>query len=1066
MSTAHREIHFEDYIVEQLASSGWEVGKHTEYDRGRALYYPDVLAWIQESQPDTWGKLIRIHGSDTEPAVLDRLVKSLESKTGGTINVLRRGFGMAGGGTIQMSQTMPEDDRNETSVKRYNQNRLRIVRQVRYSLDNENAIDLVAFINGIPVATFELKTDFTQSVEAAKAQYKQDRKPKSSSSGRLEPLLAFKRGAIVHFAMSDSEVYMTTKLDGEATYFLPFNQGNDGAAGNPPSTDNSYPVSYMWERILQKDNWLRIFHRFVLIEKKEYETASGEIRFKETMIFPRYHQWESVTKVIDTVKVEEAGHQYLIQHSAGSGKTNTISWISHELIRLRYSNGASYFNSVIVVTDRTVLDAQLQEAISQIEHQHGVVHAVDRDSSSLSKSQQLANALMTGTPIIVVTIQTFPYAMEAILTEQSLQNKKFAVIMDEAHNSQTGSTAQKLRQVLALNSKTDMASMTSDEILEMIQKVRGMPKNVSHFAFTATPKHSTLSLFGRPADSSKPLSKDNPPVPFHTYTMQQAIEEGFILDVLQNYTHYDTAFRIGEKFVKDETRVDAKYAKRALARWVSLHPTNVSQKVEFIIEHFYNNVATLLNGQAKAMVVTSSRAAAVKYKLAFDKYVEKKGYVGIRSLVAFSGQILGKDINDEFNNFPVDHAFTENNMNPDTKGRDLRKVFDTPEYQVMLVANKFQTGFDQPKLVAMYLDKKISGVEAVQTLSRLNRTYAGKDKTFVIDFANKPDEIVEAFRTYYKRADVANVQNPNIVYDMKERLDGMQMFEAEEVRQFGIAITSPDVTHKKLYSLTQPATDRFNGRMKMLNNAIDVSEREFLLAKSKQNEAGAKKADARRSEYTKARDELLIFSEGLTKFVNTYEYVAQLVEFGDVSIESFASFAKLLSKRLKGIAPEQVDLNGLQLTHFRITDSGPVDTRLDTTEKPLLEPTKGTGGRDPRDRERAYLQELIKMLNDVFGKDITDKDKVAFAVHVSEKLRDNKKVMAQVKNNSREQAMKADLPAEATKAIVGALGSHQAMAKRLLSDEVTRNTFLSVVYELLKSDAATGLITEARDEDQ
>ena len=1059
---AHHEIKFEEFIVDQLTDNGWLEGDHAHYDRQLALYPEDVIGWIRDSQPQAWEKLNRIHKDSAEKVVLERLATSLAAKSGGTVKVLRRGFGVAGGGTIQMSQAMPEDARNEMVLKRYAANRLRIVRQLRYSLDNENAIDLVAFINGIPVATFELKTDFTQSVDAAREQYRTDRKPKSATTGRMEPLLSFKRGAVVHFAMSDSEVWMTTKLAGESTHFLPFNKGNDGAAGNPPT--EPYPVKYMWEEVMQPDHWLRIFHRFVFIQKKEEETAQGRLRFKETQIFPRYHQWEAVTKMIDAVKREGVGHQYLNQHSAGSGKTNTIAWTSHELIRLRHDDGEPFFNSVIVVTDRTVLDAQLQEAISQIEHQQGVVQAVARESSSLPKSQQLAQALLAGTPIIVVTLQTFPYAMEAILTEQSLRERKFAVIIDEAHNSQTGSIAGKLRQVLALDASVDLASMTPDEILEKLQSVRGLPDNVSHFAFTATPKHSTLMLFGRSKDETQEPSAENPPVPFHTYTMQQAIEEGFILDVLQNYTSYKMAFRLGSAFASDK-RVDTKYAGRALARWLTLHPTNVSQKVQLIIEHFHSHVAHLLGGQAKAMVVTSSRAAAVKYKLAFDRYVEKQGYRGIRSMVAFSGKILGKDINDDIAfSYPEDEVFTEESMNPAARGRDLRKVFDTPEYQVMLVANKFQTGFDQPKLVAMYLDKKISGVEAVQTLSRLNRTHQGKDTTYVIDFVNHPDEILAAFRRYYKDARISDIQNPNIVYDMKARLDEMLMYEDEEVRQFGLAITAPNPSHARLYALTQAATDRFNGRMKMLNDAIERCEREFQAARRNGDEEGAKKANARRAEHTRARDELLIFSEGLSKFVRAYEYCAQLIEFGDAELEAFAAFARLLKKRLKGATPEEVDISGLRMTHYKLWYQGEMRETLEVREEDALQPNKGTGGRDPRDRERAYLAELIERLNETFGQEVTDKDKVAFAVHISEKLRGNEMVMDQVRNNPMEQAMKADLPSAASRAIVEAMGSHQKMAKRLLGDEMTRNLFLTVVYEMLTRDVAGDLIEQVRRE--
>lgn len=1074
MSATHHEIHFEDHIVEQLAASGWLVGDHKLYDRERALYPEDVIGWISDTHPQALERLTNMHGQNTESVILERLTKVLGSNEGGTIKVLRKGFSIAGAGNINMSQALPEDARNETVSQHYAANRLRVVRQVRYSLDNENAIDLVLFINGIPVATLELKTDFTQSVEAAKEQYRNDRKPKSSRNGRVEPLLAFKRGAVVHFAMSDSEVYMTTKLAAESTFFLPFNKGHDEGAGNPPSANGEYPVAYMWHEILQKDAWLRIFHRFVLYTKKEEENSRGEIYFKESIIFPRFHQLRAVNKLANAVKAEGVGHQYLIQHSAGSGKTNTISWLSHELIRLRHESGQTFFDSVVVVTDRTVLDAQLQEAIAQIDHQRGVVKAIDREKSSLPKSQQLAQALLSGTPIIVVTLQTFPHAMEAILTEQSLQNKRFAVIMDEAHNSQTGSSASKLRQALAMDSKDDMAEMSPDDILEKLQSVRGMPKNVSHFAFTATPKHTTLSLFGRLKDPSLPPSQENPPIPFDSYTMQQAIEEEFILDVLQNYTSYKAAFKLGEAFVnEDNTRVDEKYARRALARWLSLHPTNVVQKVELIIEHFHANVAHLLNGQAKAMVVTSSRAAAVKYKLALDKYVQKKEYKGIRALVAFSGEVLGSAINDPDANqtaealkdyllkFEADAKFTEDNMNA-TGGRDLRKAFDTPEYQVMLVANKFQTGFDQPKLVAMYLDKAVSGVEAVQTLSRLNRTYPGKDKTFVLDFANDANEIIAAFKTYYKEAKVSDIQKPDIVYDMKERLDDMQIYDAEEVRQFGIAITEDNVTHQRLFALTQNATDRFNGRMKMLNDAIEVCEREYLVAKRQDDTEGAKRADARRSEHTKSRDALLVFSEGLGKFVRAYEYVAQLVDFGDAQLEAFASYAKLLKKRLKGVSPEQVDLSGLTMTHYKIVDKGTITGGLKGGDEPELSPIKGTGGRDPKDRLRAFLKELIAKLNDAFGKEITDQDKVAFAVHISEKLRGNETVMAQVMNNPLDQAMRADLPSATVSAIVDALGSHQSMATRLLSDEHTRKLFTEVIYQMLKSDEATNLLVEAR----
>jgi len=1066
MSQIHHECELERHIVEQLAAAGWLVGKSSAYDAGRALFPEDVSGWLQASQPEAWGKLVKLNGAGTEAAVLSRLVKTLESKDAGTVAVLRDGFSIAGAGTLAMSQALPEDDRNETVLLRYAANRLRVVPQLRYSLDKASEIDLSFFINGIPVATVELKTDFTQSVEAAMQQYRQDRPPKSASKGLPEPLLTFKRGAVVHFAMSDSDIRMTTRLAGESTFFLPFNRGNDGAAGNPLGAldaqgNATYPVSYFWREVLQPDNWLRIFHRFVLLEKKEETDTTGEIFFKESLIFPRFHQWEAVTKMLGAVRLEGAGQPYLIQHSAGSGKTHTIAWTAHSLIRVRQPNGEPYFNSVIVVTDRTVLDRQLQDAITQIEHQTGVVNAIDRKTSSLPKSQQLAQAMLDGTPIIVCTLQTFPYAQKLILAEQSLKDRRFAIIIDEAHSSTGGATADDLRYVLTGQSEAEWDKLTKEERLSVWQTSRQRPGNASYFAFTATPKHSTLSLFGRPQKPGEPAAKDNPPVPFHLYTMQQAIEEGFILDVLKNYTSYNLAFRIGSEFAKHaDTRVDEKSAKRALAKWLSLHPTNIGQKVELIIEHFRANVAALLAGQAKAMVVTPSRAAAVKYHLALQRYCQAKGYEGIQAMVAFSGEVPNKDAQEA--SFPPEHAFNEIKLNPGLNGREMRKAFNTEEYQVMIVANKFQTGFDQPKLVAMYLDKKISGVEAVQTLSRLNRTYPGKDKTFIIDFANEPEEILAAFKTFYRDAQVSDVQDPNIVYDIKQRLDGMHLYETSEVEAFGAAVVGKGVTHQQLYTLTQPATDRFNGKLNLLNDAIDKWDQAWRVAEKQGDTQGMAAADAQRAELAKQRDALMIFSESLAKFVRTYEYVAQLVEFGDPALEAFASFARLLRKRLKGLAPEQVDLAGLVLTHYRVSEDGTLVGVGPQGNTPTLNPTTDNGMRDAQDREKKYLADLIEKLNAAFGKGISDKDKVALAIHISEKLRDNAIVMAQVQNNSREQAMKANLPQAAIQAIVGAMQTHGTMATKLLSDEATRDLFLAVVYELLKKDSAADLLKAAR----
>jgi len=1046
----HIERVFEDFIVDYLSENGWLAGDADKYDRIRALYPEDVIGYVRESQPEAWAKLEKLHGGQVDKVLLDRVVRTLESQ--GTLEVLRRGVNVAGGGRLTMCQSHPEDDRNEQVIRRYRANRLRVVRQLKYSPDQELALDLAFFVNGIPVATAELKSDFTQSVEDAVWQYRKDRLPKDKQSGRNHPLLAFKRGALVHFAVSTSEIYMTTKLEGAKTFFLPFNLGNDGAAGNPPAVEGRYAVSYWWERILAPDNWLRIFHRFMLLEKKDKQHADGKSYTDETMIFPRYHQWDSVTRLIETVRKEGPGQRYLIQHSAGSGKTNTISWTCHDLIRLRDKEGKKYFDSVIVITDRTVLDAQLQDAIGQIDHQMGVVRAIERESSPLPKSQQLAEALIQRAPIIVVTLQTFPYAMEAILSETSLKDRKFAVIIDEAHTSQTGTSASKLRAVLALDAGQDMASMTSEEILLRLQEVKKFPPNVSYFAFTATPKHTTLTLFGRRGNPSQPESKENPPRPFHTYTMQQAIEEGFILDVLKHYTSYRVAFKLSEQVEKDR-RVDSREAKRKLAKWMALHPTNVAQKVEFIVEHFRRNVAPLLNGQAKAMVVTGARASAVKYKLEMDRYIHEKGYTNISTMVAFSGRISGGEVDPAL----TGQEFDEFNLNPGLRGRDHRNAFDTNEFNVMVVAQKFQTGFDQPRLMAMYLDKKVSGVESVQTLSRLNRIFPGKDKAFVIDFANEAKDILSDFQVFYREARIEEVQDLHIVYDIKEKLDEHHIYTPEEVRQLGEEITRADPRQARLMAITDPATQRFNARLKELNANAQKWEEEFQRCHEAGDGAGAAKADMERARLATERDGFMKFKDGLGRFVRFYDYVAQLIDLGDAELEAFSSYARLLRNRLKGINPEEIDLKGLQLTHYAIKPEGALDG-VGTSRDGGLRPIKGELG-DPRDRERAFLSELIEKLNEIFGEGVTEKDKVMFAVHISEKLRDNENVMAQVQNNPRDQALRADLPDAATDAIIDAMTSHRDLAEKLLSDKDAKHTFMGLLYDLLKEEKGLGLLS-------
>lgn len=1063
--TAHREKYFEAYIVKQLAASGWEVGDTCGYDQNRALYPEDLVAWIQKTQPTKWAKLVASNGDKATSTLMDRLSQALEKD--GTVHLLRRGVKIAGAAEISLSEGLPEDARDPTAWERYNANILRVVPQLMYRPGSNLAIDLVFFINGLAVATVEVKTDFTQSAEAAVTQYKADRLPMDPTTRRKEPLLTFKRGAVVHFAMSDSDIQMCTKLDGENSYFLPFNQGRDGRKGNPIREDGEYPVAYFWEKICQRDNWLRIFHSFVYTEKKDVVDMAGNQKKKETQIFPRFHQWKAVTRMIADAKGKGPGQSYLCEHSAGSGKTSTIAWTAHDLIRLRTDAGNSLFHSVIVVTDRTVLDKQLQDAVQQIDHQKDLIAAIGEKNTGVSKSKELAEALERGTPIIVVTIQTFPYAMEQILTNGKLADHNFAVIIDEAHTSQTGTAASKLQATLALRDAKEMEGLTVVELLEKIQSSRTRPKNVSYFAFTATPKHATLMLFGTRPDPTKLASKDNLPASFDKYPMRQAIEEGFILDVLEGYLPYKTAFNLAEP-KKDDKRVEGKAAKRALAKWLNLHATNVTQKVEFIVEHFAANVAPLLGSTAKAMIVTSSRAAAVRYKKAFDAYIKANPkHKEFQALVAFSGSLTGKEImnasDDQLKDDPFaaqeDEQFTEATMNTRQYGSDLRKVFDRPEFRVMIVANKFQTGFDQPKLCAMYLDKKIADpVEIVQTLSRLNRTTSGKDTTFVVDFVNDPQSILNAFSQYDAGAKIEKEQDPNVVYVLQGDLDKADIYTQADIDKYtdvrfksAAAYTAgDDVMHKQLYAATSVPTQRFNDALTAARNDILAAEKEFERAKEQDNKDWMKAADVKRAAAAETMQKLLDFKSGLSRFSTLYTYIAQTIDFGDPSLEAFASFARLLSKRLNGVPPDQVDVSGLLLTGFDIkAQDKPVSG--DDDQDQILQPVSiGGGGLPP---VPVYLRQVIAKLNSIFGEATALTDKVALVNHVADIVREDANTVAQVKNNTRDVAMTGNIKGSVQSALVRALESHRTQAAHVLNhDQQALASLVGLIYDLIKDE--------------
>ncbi|MEC7290077.1 MAG: DEAD/DEAH box helicase family protein, partial [Pseudomonadota bacterium] len=888
-------------------------------------------------------------------------------------------------------------------------------------------------------------------------QYKTTRLPIDPATKKPEPLLTFKRGALVHFAVSQYEVHMATRLEGDDTFFLPFNKGtHDGGAGNDvPEDQEQYATDYLWNEVLLPDNLLNILGRYVHLQIEEKEDWEGRKYKKETLIFPRYHQWDVVTKLIGAAKDEGPGHRYLIQHSAGSGKSNSIAWTAHQLSGLRDAEGDKLFNSVIVITDRTVLDDQLQDTIYQFEHVDGVVGRINRKEGDGSKSEKLANALEMAQPIIIVTIQTFPYVLKAIENNVSLKSRHYAIIADEAHSSQTGSTARQLKEVLMLEAREGDEELSPDDILDAAVAGRRDAKNLSYFAFTATPKAKTLEMFGRVPDPSQPASASNKPVAYHVYSMRQAIEEGFILDVLKNYTNYKVAYQLAMQVQGADEEVDSKKAKVKLNQWVKLHDYNIAQKVQVIVEHFKDNVAHLLNGQAKAMVVTGSRKEAVRYKLGFDKYITEHGYQNIHAMVAFSGEVefSDKDPNAEA---LLGEKFTEISMNPNLKGRDMREAFNTDDYQVMIVANKFQTGFDQPKLCAMYVDKKLGGVECVQTLSRLNRTFPGKadSGTFVLDFFNEPDEILAAFQPYYQTAELTDVSDPDLIFDLSEKLRTSGIFLWQEVNQFWDAYYTKSKSSAAVANICKPAVDRWTQRYKSAVAAFKQSKEMFERTKLTGDAVLIANAENSFKDCLREKNTLEVFRKDLGSFVRFYEFMSQIVDYNDGDLEKLCFYARELRPMLReaNIEEDDVDLSNVVLSHYRLSKIREQDIRLkEDAQDYKLDPTDSLGSAKPKDKKEEFLSQIIERLNEVFITDeLTDNDMVNYAYTIRDKVRENKAVMNQIENNTAEQALLGDFGKALEDAIIESGDAHQNQMMQLLSDPKRSSDFAKLIFEMLQ----------------
>ncbi|QDT24811.1 Type-1 restriction enzyme R protein [Gimesia panareensis] len=927
MSKPISETAFETLLFESLLGDGYINVDSTEFDPETAIFPNRVLDFIKITQKKQWDKLETLHGEKTGERILSDLCKWMDSH--GSLATLRHGF-KCYGRTLQVAFFKAAHDLNSELAIQYQTNCVGATRQLYYSTKNKNSLDLVLSINGIPVVTMELKNHLTgQTVDDAKRQYQKDRDPR-------ELIFEFKRRTLVHFTVDPDSVFMTTRLAGSATYFLPFNQGADGGAGNPVSKNGKHRTAYLWEEVFSRESCLDLFARFLHLQIDERRTDEGKKIKKESMIFPRYHQLQAVRKLVANARIEGVGHNYLVEHSAGSGKSNTIGWLAHRLASLHNADNERVFDSVVVITDRLVLDSQLQDTIYQFDHRQGVVQKIDENS------RQLAEALENGVPIIISTLQKFPFVTRQLVklaeersdeSEGILPTRKCAVIVDEAHSSQSGETATDLKAVLggrllrekAAENALEEGAADFDELYRSMAK-RGQLENLSLFAFTATPKHKTIKMFGRDGEAS------------HKYTMRQAIEEGFIMDVLKNYTTYATYYRL-VKSCEDDPEVERKKAAKALARFMRLHPHNIAQKTEVMVEHFNAVTRHKIGGRAKAMVLTGSRLEAVRYKQSFDEYIKKKGYP-IKSLVAFSGTVQDDKIPEK--------TYTEEQMNNGLREKDLPERFGTPEFQVLLVAEKYQTGFDQPLLHTMYVDRRLSGIQAVQTLSRLNRTHPLKEDTFVLDFVNDRAEIQEAFKRYYDGAVMGEEVDPHRMYEIREELDASGIYTQDEVNHFCKVFFKPKRKqspndHKELNTILDLAKDRFQ-------QLLDSDENEAELWRGK-----------------------------LGAFRNLYTFLSQVIPYQDSDLEKLYTYLRHLSPKLpkRRSGPQYTFDDEIRLEYFRLQKISEGSISLNTGTANSLDGPKEVGSGSVREEE-VPLSRLIDVVNDRFGTDFNEADQLFF----------------------------------------------------------------------------------------
>ncbi len=1026
---ATTEKAFEAYTQETMAARGWIAGSNLVWDKTGALFPEYVIAFIKSTQGGLWAQMEKLHGGELSSKLVDMLVKERETK--GTLHIIRHGFKFYGK-TFKLAFFKPAHGLVAETIELYGKNLLHVTRQVACHPADSSTVDMVLSLNGLPVATLELKNPATwQTWKHAVAQYKADRDPRA-------PLFRFKNGAIVHFAVDPAEVYMATRLNREKTYFLPFNRGSapgeiDCGRGNPQHP-SGHRTGYFWEETLERESFLDIIGSFAFLETSEEtldDGAGGRKKVtRETLVFPRYHQLDAVRSLIRSARSERAGNNYLIQHSAGSGKTNSISWLSHRLSSLHTEADAKVFDCVVVITDRKILDKQLQDAIYQIEHAQGVVKAIDENS------RQLAEALVDGTKIVITTLQKFPFILRGLLHiagadnpdspeetaiakakewQDAIAARKYAVIVDEAHSSQTGETARELKRILGAGtefgeniSEGEERELDWEDGLNRVMESRGRQKNLSFFAFTATPKGKTLELFGRKGSSGKPEA-------FHTYSMKQAIEEGFILDVLKRYTTYKTYFKL-VKSVEDDPAMPKKKAQKKLGKFMALHPHNIEQKTEIMVEHFREHVRQKLGGRAKAMVVTGSRLHAVRYMLSFQKYIEENHYSDIRPLVAFSGTVRDPD---------TEADFTESSMNIDVvTGKNITESqlpdkFDSSDYQVLLVANKYQTGFDQPLLCAMYVDKRLDGVQAVQTLSRLNRMSAGKEEPFVLDFVNEAEDIYKAFKPYYNVTTLQEESDPAHLEKLKHELNAFQVYLWSEVVGFCHVFYLPQYRqnpsdHARMEKMVQPAVDRFR--------ALEEEKRES-------------------------------FYEKLTAFAGFYSFVSQIMPYTDQELEMLYSYSRYLLPHLE-LGEDIVNPHPekeVALQYYRIEKVSSGTIVLEKEEQYGVKSPTAVGTGASKDEEKP-LSEIIQTVNERFGTDFSEEDRLFFE-QIKEKASKDERIIQTARANPLDK-FQLGIKSIIESLMMQRIGENDSIVTRYMDD----SNFQKTVFPLLAKEIYRSII--------